>query len=190
MKKANKDHIQYGHVLSMILLGIILMFICFFTHADVINDVPCFVHPYENAWGNMKEIEEIIVHCSATPEGKDFTVDQLTEWHQQRGFRTIGYHYVIDLQGTIHAGRPPTMVGAHCRGHNARSIGICYIGGLACDGKTPMDTRTEAQKRALAHLLQVLHAQYPQATLHGHREFTNKACPSFDCHEYDSIFDS
>ena len=80
------------------------------------------------------------------------------------------------------------MIGAHCLGHNARSIGVCYIGGVARDGRTPKDTRTEAQKEALARLLRELHARYPAARLHGHREFANKACPSFDCHEYDYIF--
>lgn len=190
MKETIKGYTLHGHTMTMILLNIVLMFICFFTHANVINDVQCLAQPNDDTWGGMRRIEEIIVHCSATPEGKDYTVDQLTEWHRQRGFRTIGYHYVIDLQGTIHTGRSPTMIGAHCRGHNAHSIGICYIGGVARDGRTPKDTRTKAQKRALAHLLQVLHAQYPQATLHGHREFANKACPSFDCHEYDSIFNS
>lgn len=161
----------------------------------------------------MRYINEIIVHCSATPEGKDYHVDALTAWHRQRGFRTIGYNYVIYLDGSTHIGRPLSMVGAHCKGHNAHSIGICYIGGVAADGRTPKDTRTKEQRKALALLLRVLHAQFPKATLHGHREFvckrvqsgacascvecshnqaicqlSNKACPSFDCHEYDYIF--
>ena len=85
-------------------------------------------------------------------------------------------------------GRDIDIAGAHCTGHNTYSIGVCYIGGCASDGKTPKDTRTVAQKEALVRLLRELHARYPKATLHGHREFTNKACPSFDCHEYDYIF--
>lgn len=136
----------------------------------------------------MRSISEIIVHCSATPEGKDYTVEQIAQWHRQRGFSMIGYNYVVYRDGTCHTGRPLNMVGAHCKGHNAHSIGICYIGGVAKDGRTPKDTRTEAQRKALARLLRVLHAQFPMATLHGHREFANKACPSFDCHEYDYIF--
>lgn len=136
----------------------------------------------------MRVIREIIVHCSATPEGKDYTVEQITQWHRQRGFCTIGYHFVIYRDGSCHQGRPLSMTGAHCKGHNAQSIGICYIGGVAADGRTPKDTRTKEQCKALAHLLRVLHSQFPQATLHGHREFSNKACPSFDCHEYDYIF--
>lgn len=136
----------------------------------------------------MRSIHEIIVHCSATPEGRNYTVEQITQWHLLRGFSTIGYHYVVYLDGSTHVGRPLSMAGAHCLGHNAHSIGICYIGGVAADGRTPKDTRTATQRTALARLLHVLHAQFPRATLHGHREFANKACPSFDCHEYDYIF--
>ena len=136
----------------------------------------------------MRTINEIIVHCSATPEGRDFTVAQIRQWHLQRGFRDIGYHYVIYRDGTIHTGRPVAQAGAHCTGHNAHSIGVCYIGGVAKDNKTPKDTRTEAQKRSLANLLKRLHELYPKATLHGHREFANKACPSFDVGEYQWLF--
>ncbi len=128
----------------------------------------------------MRKIKEIIVHCSATPEGRDYTVADIRRWHLQRGFRDIGYHFVIYRDGSIHGGRPVTQIGAHCTNHNRNSIGICYIGGVATDCKTPKDTRTEAQKEALKKLLWQLHKQYPQATIHGHREFANKACPSFD----------
>ena len=128
----------------------------------------------------MRNINEIIVHCSATPEGKDFTVADITRWHKARKFRTIGYHFVIYRDGSIHAGRPLEEPGAHCVGHNKNSIGVCYIGGCAADGKTPKDTRTEAQKSALLDLLKRLHAQFPNATIRGHRDFAAKACPSFD----------
>ena len=123
----------------------------------------------------MRTINEIIVHCSATPEGRDYTIAQIRQWHLQRGFRDIGYHYVIYRDGTIHTGRPVAQAGAHCTGHNAHSIGVCYVGGVAKDNKTPKDTRTEAQKKSLANLLKRLHELYPKATLHGHREFANKA---------------
>ena len=137
---------------------------------------------------NKRNIKEIIVHCSATPEGKDFTVAQIKQWHLQRGFSDIGYHYVIYRDGSIHLGRSEAVSGAHCTGHNTISIGICYIGGCASDGKTPKDTRTPAQKAALIKLLKELKAKYPKATIHGHREFANKACPSFDAKkEYASI---
>ena len=136
----------------------------------------------------MRPITEIIIHCSATPEGKAFTVADIRRWHLARGFRDIGYHYVIYLDGSIHKGRPLEQAGAHCLNHNRRSIGVCYIGGLAINGKTPADTRTPAQKAALATLLKELHAKFPRATLHGHREFANKACPCFDVREYAHIF--
>jgi len=128
----------------------------------------------------MRTINEIIVHCSATPEGKDFTIADIDRWHRQRGFTKIGYHYVIYRDGTIHVGRNESEVGAHCLGHNQNSIGICYIGGLSSDGKTPKDTRTDAQKKALTTLLQALKKKYPSASIHGHRDFAKKACPSFD----------
>lgn len=135
-----------------------------------------------------RKITEIIVHCSATPEGKDFTAADITRWHKQRGFRTIGYHYVVYRDGSVHTGRPEGEIGAHCTGHNAVSIGICYIGGLAADGKTPKDTRTPEQREALLMLLRRLRAKYPNAKIYGHRDFAAKACPSFDARkEYASL---
>ena len=128
----------------------------------------------------MRKITQIILHCSATPEGKDFTVQDVDKWHRQRGFRCIGYHFVIYRDGSIHEGRPIEEIGAHCTGHNANSIGICYIGGVAKDGKTPKDTRTEAQKKSLISLVSSLRSRFPEATVHGHCEFAAKACPSFD----------
>ena len=128
----------------------------------------------------MRKINLIIVHCSATPEGKDFTVDDITRWHKARGFKTIGYHFVIYRDGSIHKGRPVSEEGAHCAGHNANSIGVCYIGGLAADGKTPKDTRTDAQKLSLRNLLSQLKKNYPGVAIRGHRDFAAKACPSFD----------
>ena len=107
---------------------------------------------------------------------------------RSNNWRDIGYHYLIYRDGSIHTGRPVSQVGAHCYGYNKHSIGICYVGGCAKDGKTPKDTRTPEQKQALALLLTELHRQFPKATLHGHREFARKACPSFDCDEYDYIF--
>lgn len=131
----------------------------------------------------MRDIDKIIVHCSATPEGRHTTVEEIRQWHLQRGWKDIGYHYVIYLDGTIHRGRPESVVGAHCSGYNKNSIGVCYIGGVDKDGKTPKDTRTEGQKRALREILNRLKRDYPKATLHGHNEFANKACPSFNVKE-------
>lgn len=137
---------------------------------------------------NKRNIKEIIVHCSATPEGKDFTVAQIKQWHLQRGFSDIGYHYVIYRDGSVHTGRPESVSGAHCTGHNTISIGVCYIGGCATNGTTPKDTRTPAQKVALVKLLKELKAKYPKATIHSHKDYANKACPSFEAtKEYASI---
>lgn len=135
-----------------------------------------------------RNIKEIIVHCSATPEGKDYTVEQIRQAHKARNFSDIGYHYVVYRDGSIHAGRAENVVGAHCTGHNTNSIGICYIGGCATDGSTPKDTRTAAQKVSLIKLLKDLKAKYPNAKIHSHRDFANKACPSFDAtKEYSNI---
>ena len=137
---------------------------------------------------NKRTIKELIVHCSATPEGKDYSVDTIRQWHLQRGFSDIGYHYVIYRDGSIHIGRDESIIGAHCTGHNTNSIGVCYIGGCASDGKTPKDTRTTEQKQSLVKLLKELKTKYPQASIHGHRDFSSKACPSFDAtKEYSSI---
>lgn len=136
----------------------------------------------------MRKIDKILVHCAATPEGKDFTVEDIDKWHKARGFKKIGYHFVIYNDGSIHKGRDIEEVGAHCTGHNSRSIGICYIGGVAKDGKTPKDTRTEPQKNALLELLRELKGKYPKAEIYGHRDFAPKACPSFDAKtEYKDI---
>ena len=137
---------------------------------------------------NKRTIKELIVHCSATPEGKDYSVDTIRQWHLQRGFSDIGYHYIIYRDGSIHIGRDESIIGAHCTGHNTNSIGVCYIGGCASDGKTPKDTRTTEQKQSLVKLLKDLKTKYAQASIHGHRDFSSKACPSFDAtKEYSSI---
>ena len=136
----------------------------------------------------MRKINEIIVHCAATPEGKNFKAADIDRWHRERKMKCIGYHYVVDLDGTVEPGRPESEIGAHCLGHNKNSIGVCYVGGLAADGRTPEDTRTAAQKEALLALLKKLRAKYPNASIHGHRDFAAKACPSFDATtEYKNI---
>lgn len=128
----------------------------------------------------MRKIDKIIVHCTATPAGREVTVADVRAWHKARGFRTIGYHYLVYLDGTVHAGRRESEVGAHCLGQNARSIGVCYVGGLDAATGEPRDTRTPAQRRALRELVGSLRRRYPSATVHGHREFAAKACPCFD----------
>lgn len=134
----------------------------------------------------MREIKSIILHCSSTPEGKDFTVADITRWHKERGFKTIGYHYVVYRDGTIHNGRPVEQIGAHCEGYNKNSIGVCYIGGLMTDGKTPKDTRTSEQKEALYQLCYDLMDRFNIGieNIHCHNEYAKKACPSFKIHKF------
>ena len=132
---------------------------------------------------NKRNIKELIVHCSATPEGKDYSIDTIRQWHLQRGFSDIGYHYVIYRDGSIHIGRDESIIGAHCTGHNTNSIGVCYIGGCASDGKTPKDTRTLQQKESLLSLLKTLKIKYPNAKIYPHYKFAAKACPSFNAEE-------
>ena len=129
---------------------------------------------------SKRNIKEIIIHCSDTPEGKDFTVADIRVWHKARNFSDIGYHYVIYRDGSIHLGRDINIAGAHCTNHNTISIGICYIGGREAGTTKPKDTRTDAQKKALLKLLKDLKKLYPNATIHGHKEFANKACPCFE----------
>jgi N-acetylmuramoyl-L-alanine amidase len=128
-----------------------------------------------------RSINEIIVHCTATPEGRDVSVDTIRGWHIGQGWKDIGYHWVVKLDGSIEAGRPEAMVGSHVAGHNTGTLGVVYVGGVAADGKTPKDTRTPAQKAALLDLVKALIAKYPTVKkVTGHNQYAAKACPSFD----------
>ena len=137
---------------------------------------------------SKRKITEIIVHCTATPEGRDVTVDEVRRWHKAQGWNDIGYHYMVYRDGTVHEGRNVDVAGAHCYGHNSKSIGVVYVGGYATDGKTAKDTRTAEQKEALLRLLKELRALYPNAVIYGHRDFAAKPCPCFDARrEYKGI---
>ena len=135
----------------------------------------------------MRDITKIILHCTATPEGRDISVDTVRQWHLDRGWSDIGYHYIIYLDGTIKEGRPVERQGAHVRGYNKNSIGIAYVGG--CDANmSSKDTRTTAQKIAIWDLITELMNTHINSTLHGHNEFSPKACPSFDVQkEYEDL---
>ncbi len=128
----------------------------------------------------MRKIEKIIIHCSATRCNKSYSFEQLERDHRRRGFGCCGYHYYITRNGQLHFGRSEEVVGAHAKGFNARSIGICYEGGLDEDGY-PADTRNALQKHVLFKLLQALRADYPDAEILGHCELpgVQKACPCF-----------
>ena len=145
----------------------------------------------------MRNIDSIIVHCSATKAGQDFTVADIDHWHRQRGFNGIGYHYVIRLDGKLEKGRDVALAGAHCKGWNERSVGICYIGGLDENGR-PADTRTNVQKRVLYQIIMDLQREYNILQVLGHRDTSPdlngdgviepyeyvKACPCFDVKEF------
>lgn len=128
----------------------------------------------------MRTITLIIIHCSATPEGRCLSFEECRRDHiMHRHFRDIGYHFYITRDGTVHDGRPIEKVGAHCEGHNSHSIGICYEGGLDANGK-PADTRTEAQRKALKSLVERMHRLFPKALIVGHHDLNpRKACPCF-----------
>lgn len=128
----------------------------------------------------MREIKEIILHCSASKPHQDFDIQDIRRWHvEDNGWEDVGYHYFIKLDGEIQKGRDIEKVGAHCKGRNKHSIGICYCGGLDENGK-PADTRTDKQKASLYLLITRLLKRFPNATVHGHNEYANKNCPSFD----------
>ncbi|WP_104758189.1 N-acetylmuramoyl-L-alanine amidase [Helicobacter salomonis] len=135
-----------------------------------------------------RKVNKIIVHCSATKEGKNFNAQDIDRWHKERGFNKIGYHYIIGINGEVERGRMLSEIGAHVKGHNSDSVGICYIGGLDERGR-PKDTRTPEQINALHNLLDYLTRMFPDATIYGHRDFEpNKDCPCFEAKEYNRRF--
>lgn len=133
----------------------------------------------------MRKISEIILHCSATREGKAFSVSDIDRWHRERGWKGCGYHYVITLDGKVEQGRPEQVVGAHCTGRNSESIGVCYIGGCDMIGKSK-DTRTPEQKSAMVTLVRQLMQAHNIGIddVRCHNEFSSKACPSFSIEKF------
>lgn len=142
----------------------------------------------------MNTIDSIVIHCSATRANQDVRASDIDKWHKERGFKMIGYNFVIDLDGKVEKGRPLTMNGAHCKGWNNHSIGICYVGGLDKFGN-PKDTRTNAQKVSLMNLVYDLLDKFPDISqILGHRDTSPdlngdgqitpnewiKACPCFE----------
>jgi len=136
----------------------------------------------------MRSIHLIVIHCSATRCDRRFSLEDLIACHDAR-FGFTGYHWYITKDGTTYQTRHEQLVGAHAKGYNQHSIGICYEGGLTPDGE-PADTRTPQQKVALKRLLKDLRSKYPQARILGHRDLPNvsKACPCFDAEtEYKTL---
>jgi len=135
--------------------------------------------------GKVRQINKVILHCSATREGDDIDAATIRAWHTSppRNWSDIGYHYVIKLDGTIQSGRPLTKAGAHVRGENKDSIGVCYVGGLDASGH-PKNTLTPEQRSSIKRLCRALVIALNQPLdLHGHREYSTKACPSFEIAE-------
>lgn len=138
---------------------------------------------------SRRNINRIIVHCTATPEGRVETVQSIRNMHLKNGWSDIGYHYLIGLNGERWNGRNVNLIGAHCEGYNANSIGVCYVGGVDKNMKAK-DTRTQKQKDALVAILKDLRRLYPTAKICGHRDLDKhgKSCPSFDAtKEYKNI---
>ena len=136
----------------------------------------------------MRTITLIIIHCSAVRPAQTSSAREIGLWHRARGWKQIGYHYVVRRDGTIEPGRPLDQVGAHCLNHNRHSVGICYEGGLDQQGH-PSDTRTTEQRRALLQLLSELKHQFPRALILGHHDLDpQKSCPCFDAAgEYETV---
>ena len=136
-----------------------------------------------NYYQNYREVKLLVVHCSATRCNKNFSVEALRRCHLARGFASIGYHFYITRDGEIHPGRPLEKIGAHCRNHNAHSIGICYEGGLDAEGQAK-DTRTLAQRGTLLALIRELRKRFPKALVVGHHDLNPmKECPCYPCVE-------
>lgn len=141
----------------------------------------------------QRTINKIVIHCSATREGVPITASQIRQWHKKMGWSDIGYHYVIELDGTVRKGRSDTRIGSHVKGHNRDSLGVCYVGGLNAQGGAK-DTRTKEQHRSMTLLVDALSKLYPDAEILGHRDLSPdkdgdgvverhewlKQCPCFD----------
>jgi N-acetylmuramoyl-L-alanine amidase len=126
----------------------------------------------------VRKLDRIILHCTATPEGRHVDVDTIRVWHKARGWSDVGYHFFIYIDGSVHAGRAVEKTGAHVSGHNVTTIGVVYVGG--CDAKMKAkDTMNAAQETAFVNLVKHLRDEYGPLTLHGHNEYAAKACPSF-----------
>ena len=134
--------------------------------------------------GLKREVNEVIVHCSATPEGRNVKIETIKDWHVNgNGWSDIGYHFVIELDGSIKKGRAINRPGAHTRGKNKSSIGLCYVGGTDSRGAAK-DTRTDKQKESMIKLLSFLINNTSVSKISGHNEYSTKQCPCFDVNEY------
>ena len=134
----------------------------------------------------MRTIRRIIIHCTATRAGQPFDIRDVRRWHTDppprgNGWKDVGYHKLVLLDGTVQRGREDAVIGAHVAGHNADSLGIAYVGGVSADGQRAEDTRTPAQIAALDREVEAWLELYGRGvTVHGHHEYNSgKACPSY-----------
>lgn len=151
----------------------------------------------------MRWINKIIIHCTANKASSKLTMQDFIKMHRERGFRTVGYHYIIFPNGKVEKGRKESEIGAHCKTQNYNSIGVAYVGGIDENGN-PADTRTPAQKEAMLKLISELSEKY-HCPIYGHRDFLTwydkngngirdngeclKDCPCFDAKsEYKMLY--
>ena len=129
----------------------------------------------------MRPLNRIILHCTATPEGRKVSVNEIRKWHTSspRNWSDIGYHYIIGIDGTIEPGRPVDKKGAHTKGENHDSIGVAYVGGLNKDTQEPKDTMTMEQEISFLRIVDCARLIFGHMSVHGHNEYSSKACPSF-----------
>lgn len=126
-----------------------------------------------------KHTNKIIIHFTETAEFQNFDINKVREWHIQRGFSDIGYHFLIKLDGTVQIGRQIDLIGAHCHGENYDSVGICYVGGKCHDG-TLGDTRTLEQIKSIETVIAFVRSVYGYIPCFGHNDFSKKVCPGYN----------
>jgi len=127
----------------------------------------------------MRKIDAIVIHCSDTFPEMDIGVAEIRQWHLNRNWKDIGYHYCIRRNGHVEPGRPVEQQGAHCRGHNSTSLGVCLVGGKSRAGEQACNF-TYLQWIALSDLVIELCDQHDIVKVLGHNQIANKSCPSFD----------
>lgn len=141
----------------------------------------------------MATLKYLVIHCTATPEGREVKAPEIREWHtaappKGRGWKQVGYTDLFHLDGTVErlvqnnedAKVDPWEITNGAAGYNQVSRHIVYAGGVARDGKTPKDTRTPGQINAMEKYVKDFHRRFPDVKIIGHNQLAAKACPSFD----------
>lgn len=148
------------------------------TVEEIVNGLSFFE---EEDFNHTRDIQYIAIHCAATKSTMDVSIEDIDRWHKDRGFSGVGYHVYIKFDGSVHFGRPLKKTGAHVKGFNSRSIGICLEGGYG-----GVNNFTSRQMDILELVLAELKKEYPQAQIKGHRDFkgVRKSCPSFDVKDW------